>query len=220
MSFSNEWELAFQNGGHQSVWPWSDLISLYKRYSRYWPATPRVLELGCGVGANIPFFLAEQAEYFAIEGSVTAVQLLHNRFPQLEQQILRGDFIDDLPFEGLFDLVVDRAAMTCNSMESIQYAIKKLERLLVPNGIYIGIDWYSTSHVGYATGQDADDMWTKQGYESGPFSGLGKVHFSDREHLEALFTGWDWLALEEKQVIRDLPVAGTLASWNFVVRRP
>ncbi|OQS42710.1 class I SAM-dependent methyltransferase [Chromobacterium haemolyticum] len=220
MSFSNEWELAFQSGGHHSIWPWSDLISLYKRYARYWPSRPRVLELGCGVGANIPFFLAEKAEYFAIEGSAAAVRRLCERFPHLAPQLVHGDFIHHLPFKGEFDLIVDRAAMTHNSTDSILRAVQKLASILKPGGIYLGVDWFSTSHAGYGSGLPAEDVWTRQGYEDGPFAGVGKVHFSDREHLKTLFAGWDWLALEEKKIIREIPVADTLATWNFVARKP
>ena len=36
-----------------SIWPWSDLVTAVMRLRL--PASTRVLELGCGAGANIPF---------------------------------------------------------------------------------------------------------------------------------------------------------------------
>lgn len=40
----------------------------------------RVLELGCGAGANIPFFAAINAEYYGIEGSSTQVKRLQEQY--------------------------------------------------------------------------------------------------------------------------------------------
>ena len=47
----------------------------------------RVLELGCGAGANIPFFLALGMDYYAIEGSPTIVKQLHKRYADLADKI-------------------------------------------------------------------------------------------------------------------------------------
>jgi len=54
----------------------SDLISYVMRYARPSGKGCRVLELGCGAGANIPFFKSLGAEYFGIEGSGAVVEML------------------------------------------------------------------------------------------------------------------------------------------------
>ena len=51
---------------HLSVWPWSDLISLCSRYHKL-KKSSSVLEIGCGVGANIPFFLSKNINYHGID---------------------------------------------------------------------------------------------------------------------------------------------------------
>ena len=79
MTFSNEWDQRYQENTHMSIWPWSDLVSFVKRYSKSIKVS-RVLELGCGAGANIPFFKSLKVDYYAIDGSKTAVQRLWNRF--------------------------------------------------------------------------------------------------------------------------------------------
>ena len=58
MTFSQEWDNRFKENKNISIWPWSDLVSFVMRYAK--PSNPqfRVLELGCGAGANIPFFLS------------------------------------------------------------------------------------------------------------------------------------------------------------------
>ena len=44
----------FINKKHISLWPWSDLISEFKSLNIN--KKINILEIGCGSGANIPFF--------------------------------------------------------------------------------------------------------------------------------------------------------------------
>ncbi len=70
MGFSNEWDSIYADGQQKSIWPWSDLVSFVMRYARPKGPTYRVLELGCGAGANVPFFRYLNVEYCAIDGSL------------------------------------------------------------------------------------------------------------------------------------------------------
>ena len=78
----------------------------------------RVLELGCGAGANIPFFKAIGAEYFGIDGSEFVIDRLHKQFPDLVDRIMYGNFVTKTRFPILFDLVLDRASTSHNSTEA------------------------------------------------------------------------------------------------------
>ena len=123
MGFSNEWDDKYQDNTHMSVWPWTNLVSLVMR-NKPQKRNFKVLELGCGAGANIPFFVSLEADYYSVEGSKTIVDKLHQRFPYLKDNIMVGDFTDFIP-ETQFDLIVDRASLTCNHEESIIKSLKK-----------------------------------------------------------------------------------------------
>ena len=128
MGFSCEWEQRYAENTHLSIWPWSDVISLVHRHCRQiiTKGGGLVLELGCGAGANISFFRTIGLDYYAVEGSPTIAQKLHQRFPDLAKKILEvGDFTLEQPFRGEFDLVIDRAAVTHNNTLSIGGALKK-----------------------------------------------------------------------------------------------
>lgn len=178
----------------------------------------RVLELGCGVGANVPFFLARGDDYAAVEGSPSAVAEVRRRFPELRERIVAADFTSSLP-DGPFDLIVDRAALTHNTTAAIGRALAAAQAALRPGGRFIGVDWFSTSHADAARGTPLD-AHTRDAAGDGQFAELGAVHFSDEPHLRALFSAWEIVALEHKIVASLLPAPRQFAAWNIVARRP
>ena len=72
--FDNNWDKTYKKKFHLSVWPWSDLISYSARYLKPKNKFKKILELGCGAGANIPFFLQRKFDYYGIEGSKTIIK--------------------------------------------------------------------------------------------------------------------------------------------------
>ncbi|WP_165664143.1 class I SAM-dependent methyltransferase [Metapseudomonas otitidis] len=221
MSFSIEWEQRYAASTHLSIWPWSDVVSLTKRHCRDLGPGQRVLELGCGAGANIPFFQSLGVDYHAVEGSPTIVGQLHQRFSGLTECIVAGDFTQAWPFPAGFDLVLDRASLTCNGESAIRRCLSQVLESLRPGGLFIGIDWYSSRHSDAQLGDMAEDGRTRTNITQGSFAGTGRVHFSDEAHLRDLFAGFELVFLEEKQALRHEPADGhRFASWNLVARKP
>jgi len=205
-----------------SVWPWSDVVSLVHRHCKPIIAAGggRVLELGCGAGANIPLFRALGMDYYAVEGSPTIVKQLHQRYPDLVENIRVGDFTLRQPFVGDFDLVIDRAALTHNSTASIKNGLKIAFDSLTQGGIFVGSDWFSKNHADYSGGEPCDDEYTRTNHTEGQFIGTGKVHFSDEAHLRDLFSGFEIVFMEEKLMRRCEPQDNHLfAAWNIVARK-
>lgn len=219
MTFSQEWDTTFKENKNISIWPWSDLVSFVMRYAR--PSGPqfRVLELGCGAGANIPFFLSLGIQYYGIEGSATIIKRLREKFPSLKDNLIIGDFTSSIPFQGDFDLVVDRSAVTHNPTIGIKKCLEEIHKILKAGGKYIGIDWFSTLHSDYKEGKDTEDDFTRTGYQTGQFAYVGRVHFSDRLHLEGLLGKFSILILEHKIVKREIPDNSIFAAWNFVAKK-
>ena len=61
------WQEIYIQKKHMSLWPWSDLISEFKSLNI--TKKINILEIGCGSGANIPFFLKQNCNYYAIDKS-------------------------------------------------------------------------------------------------------------------------------------------------------
>lgn len=221
MTFSQEWEAAFRANTHLSLWPWTDLVSYVHRYAK--PASgQRVLELGCGAGANIPFFLKLETDYHSVEGSATIVTMVHEHYPKLRDKVAVGDFTRGIPFDGAFDLVVDRAATPHNTIEAIRNTIATVFSRLRSGAKFVGIDWFSRAHEDAEKGTRIDD-YTRRDLASRNFRDLGIVHFFDQEHLAELLTstGFAIERLEHKLHEVRVPVESErFASWNFVARKP
>ena len=97
MSFSVELEERYRCNTHMCVWPWADLVSAVTRFAQSSGPDFRVLELGCGAGANIPFFRKLDVQYFGIDGSPFIISKLHDSFPELSHQIVTADFTRVIP---------------------------------------------------------------------------------------------------------------------------
>lgn len=197
-------------------------MSYVNRYAKPAQGYRRVLELGCGVGANVPLFLKLGVDYFAIEGSEAAVRMLHQAYPDLSDRIVVGDFTRDLAFDGVFDLVVDRSAITHNTTASIREVLRMVFDRLRPGGKLLGIDWFSTEYPDALWGE-ALDSHTRTNIQAGQFVGIGAVHFSDQNHVADLLSaaGFVLERLEHKRTELVFPAPGQRCGWwNFVASRP
>jgi SAM-dependent methyltransferase len=219
MTFSVEWDKAYKDNLHMSIWPWSDLISYVIRYVRPAKKHPRVLELGCGAGANIPFFMSQGYNYYGIDGSSTIISKLQKKFPKLKKNLLVADFTIKIPFDEKFDLVIDRSSVTHNTTEGIKRCLDLVYEKMKDDAKYIGIDWFSTAHQDYSLKTKKIDKHAKSAYTKGQFANVGTVYFSNKSHLMNLFEKFEIVVLEHKVVISEIPEKRKFAVWNFVARK-
>ena len=220
MTFSNKWDTCYKNKTHSmNNWPFSDLVSYVMRFSKPGKSKIRVLELGCGSGANIPFFLSLNAEYFGIDGSKTTIRKLKKKNPMLKNNIVVGDFTKELPFQKKFDLIVDRASINHNPTNGIKKCLDLVHQKLKTNGKFIGIDWFSTRDIGYKSGRKTNDIFTKS-YVGGRYYGVSKIHFNNEKHLLYLLKNFKILCLDEKIYKSIIPIKNkTIAVWNIVAQK-
>ncbi len=222
-NFSEEWTEIYANGEQLTSWPWSDLVSLVYRYCKD-PINKKgkVLELGCGSGPNIPFIQSLGMSYYGIDGSSTAIQVLHQKFPKLKNNILIGDFTNMRHYSDIpdIDIIVDRASVAHNDLSSIKQILNHSYDKLKTGGYFVGIDWFSTKHCDSKMGVKSNDENTRTDIKKGQFKNVGNVHFSDKNHLQELFSEFDIIFLEEKVINNIEPNGGyQSASWNIVAKK-
>lgn len=214
--FSPEWQEIYRKGAHQSVWPWTDLVTLVMRHTPPGRAGLRVLELGVGAGANVSFFQSLGVDYRGVEGSPTAVDQLRRRFPAISSRFIVGDFTRELP-PGPFDLIVDRGSLTHNSETAIRRSLALIRDSLAPTGHFIGIDWFSSAHSSATLGKSGEDSRTRIDIQNGHLASTGRVHFADEAHLVDLFRSFVIKFLRHKVTSTIVPAgAEQLALYDIV----
>lgn len=188
------WDPIWENVFSSQTWgkyPGEDLIRFIARH--FYHANPRnqvkILEVGCGPGANLWFMAREGFTVYGIDGSKTAIDIaltrLNEECPNWKGELHVGD-ITRLPFpEEFFDAVVDNEAIYCNSFEQSIDIYNELARVTKKNG-----KLFSRT---FATGCWGDGTGEQVGYnafivEEGPMKGKGYTRFTKYEDIPLLIT--------------------------------
>ncbi|KZN70575.1 class I SAM-dependent methyltransferase [Pseudoalteromonas luteoviolacea] len=221
MSFCQNWDDLYRANQHMSVWPWSDVVATAFRHTALRQASQdfKILEVGCGAGANFPFFLSYCDNVYGIDGSKFIIDNLKTRFPKVADTLFVGDFTQPWPFNEQFDLIIDRGASVHNPPSSIKRYLKQAQEQLKPGGILLITDWFSTKHSDYDIAPISIDKYTKAGYTSGAFADVGNVNFFDKELIEDLVVGFDILSFNHSSN-EDVQTGHCHSSWNMVLRKP
>jgi SAM-dependent methyltransferase len=135
----NEWETEVYARGRQvNRWPFSDLVSdVMNTTAGQDRSSLSVLELGCGTGNNVWFFLELGMNVCGLDISPTAIEIARQRVAELgfEQPDLRIGSITKLPWQdGAFDLVIDRSALPHLRIDEVSATVREVSRVLKPGG--------------------------------------------------------------------------------------
>lgn len=235
MTFDSKWQDFYVNGD-QSLGRHPNIERLLKMFVGEMGST---LELGCGIGPNIPYCENRDTDYHGIDGSESAIRKLHRNFPHMVNRTVSGDFTTHMPsIEGGYDVIFERASLPHNDLESIRRCVLLIYGALKPGGLFVSSDWFSTGHSEYPRGVKLEDG-TCADYPDGQFMGAGKVRFSDEAELIDIFSAFEGIHMEERCLRRVganklVPNTARLrwvspefdemdyksVVWDFVVRKP
>ena len=182
MSGKNSWDSTWEDIFRTKEWgkyPSEDLVRFMARnyYRVRERSNCRILDLGCGTGANTWFMAREGFDVYAIDGSETAIAIAKKRFEEenLEADFRVGDFIDLDYADGFFDCVVDVASLQHNKMEDIGTVLEEVRRVLKPGGKVFSV-MKSDSTI---LGKDVN-LFTEQRF----------VYYFGTDEIESLFSGF------------------------------
>ena len=136
---TSEWETEVYAKGRQvNRWPFSDLVSDIMNDTAGRDCSElSVLDLGCGTGNNVWFFLDTGMRASGIDISPTAIEMAGKRIRDLgfEQPDLRVGSITELPWpDGVFDFVIDRGTLSYLLLDEIAATVREVSRVLKPGG--------------------------------------------------------------------------------------
>ena len=147
----------------------------------------RLLEIGCGPGANVWFMSREGFQVSGIDGSLTAIQSARERLARegLAADLRVGDFAL-LPWpDNCFDGVVENVSLYANPSASIRLALEEVYRVLKP-----GAPFFSSFFTERTWGYGQGDMVETDGYvnlREGPLAGTGFCLFLTQARIPEFF---------------------------------
>jgi SAM-dependent methyltransferase len=147
----------------------------------------RLLEIGCGPGANVWFMAREGFHTSGIDGSATAIQKASARLTNdgLIADLRIGDFAQLSWEDASFDGVVENVSLYTNPWVNIQQALREVCRVLKPGAPFLS-SFFTDGTWGYGQG----DMVETDGFvnlREGPLAGAGFCLFLNRNRVPDLF---------------------------------
>jgi len=156
----------------------------------------KILEIGCGTGANVWYLAKEGFDTYGIDASETAVKLSQKKLRKehLNANLVPG-LVDKLPWPNeFFDCVIDVECLTCNSEEDSQKIINDIYRVLKTDGKHFSI-LAKKGCWGDKTGKKIDKT-TYYSVKEGPYSCSGKTRFASLPSLKSLYKEFKNLKIE------------------------
>jgi ubiquinone/menaquinone biosynthesis C-methylase UbiE len=222
LTFDPIWEDKYSQGFSQR-YPWDAVVSFVLRYyPDHKPRhTVRILEVGCGTGSNLWFAAREGFSVSGIDASPSAIKYAQKRF---SEDNLTGDFrtgsFTQLPFENnYFDLVIDRAAITCCGFSVAQQTVAEIRRVLQPGGKFY-FNPYSDRHSSYVSGRPGSDRLTLD-ISAGTLVGVGQICLYGRREVDALFAqSWQVLSVQHLEIIEQIePQYIVHSEWRAIAQK-
>jgi len=143
MTWDPSWDTVFRT--HEwSRYPPEELVRFV---ATHMPSSKRgqvrVLEMGCGTGANIWFLARERFDVYGIDGSQTAISRARGRLlkERLKAHLKVGDIVKINEFyKGLnFDAIFDVACLQHNRIDVAEQIMDRALGLLKPGGRFFSM---------------------------------------------------------------------------------
>lgn len=172
-------------------YPENELIRFIARNFYKYPnrSKIKILDIGCGTGANTWYIAREGFDTYGIDKSRVAINILKDRFKK--EKLRCSTYVDsaiNLPFENnFFDGVIEVECLTHNTFSDIQKIINEIYRVLKVDGKFYS-QFFGKETWGFGRGRKIENG-TYTGISKGGFSYI--IHFTDRDELKLLFNKFD-----------------------------
>ena len=199
---SKIWEERYSKRLIVNKYPYDDVVSFMLSNYKSDKKNIKVLDLGCGTGNNLAFLAKEGYDYYGIDYSASAIQIVSETFEyfslNVDESKLFSSSFDKLPFEdNFFDVIIDRQSIGQNNYDDIKKVVQEIQRTLKLNGQYFGINFSDRStEMSYGTriGQNQYKEFSK-----GRFKGIGERHFFSIDEVLSLFEDFKILNIETRE---------------------
>ena len=118
-----------------------------------------------------------------------------------------------------FDLVIDRAAITCCGLSAAEKTVMEVRRVLQETGKFL-CNPYSVRHSSHMSGHLGPDGLTLD-ISAGTLVGVGQICFYGRCEVDALFArGWKLLGVSHLEIIEEMQCNALVhAEWRIIAEK-
>ena len=158
----------------------------------------KVLEVGCGPGANIWFLSREGLDTYGIDGSETAILKAreHLESEGLAGHLQVGDIValSDFYPPSYFDAVIDVGCLQCNNLREVETILDQVMTVLKPQGKVYSM-MLAAGSWGEGSGTEVEPG-TFVDIREGAGRGAGRNHFFTLEEVQKLFSHFSDVQIE------------------------
>lgn len=185
------WDVIFRDR-EWGKYPPEELVRFIARnfYSTPDRKAVKILEVGCGPGANLWYLSREGFSVYGMDGSQVALEKARNRLAGegLEVQLHCGDILS-LPFPSdFFDCVIDIECLYANTAADTRRILEAIHRVLKSGGLFFS-KTFMTGTYGDGLGVRVEgERNTFSELQEGAFhKGYGVVRFTDEQDIQTLY---------------------------------
>lgn len=148
------WDRKFQAGEHDR---YREGVSDFARFAmEQLPDESKILELGCGVGADAAAFADAGHDVISTDFSGEVILQNRTRFLRSNLAFEQMDIASEYPFEaGQFDVVFSHLALHCVAPSLMPSVMAEVHRVLKPNGLLI-FDCKTTADPNFGVGEEVE----------------------------------------------------------------
>jgi cyclopropane fatty-acyl-phospholipid synthase-like methyltransferase len=218
----NYWENIYKKKKQIVNWPFSDLVSLFTRFSNFKKKNISVLELGCGAAPNANFFLSKKINYVGIDFSKSIIKQVSEKFKKNKNiKFYCLDISKPIKFKKKFDYIIDRGSITHLSEKQLSQCIHNIFINLKNQGLFFSIDLFSTNHSIFKRGSCYDSYYTRIfNKKKDRYYNCGKINFFSKKRIINFFgKKFKIIELVEKNFVNHTKKNERSSFWQVVFKK-
>ena len=175
------WDNVFKN----KTWgefPAEDLVRFFSKFK--YLQNSHVLEIGCGPGGNINFFISKNIKYTGIDISAIAIKKAKKKYKKISKlSLINNDFIEYNFDKNKYNFLVDNCSSCCLPLQKRIFFYKKISESLKKNGVIFMRTFSNKCILNNSKKIKSNDFFEPKKI----LNGVGKINFLNRNNIYKIF---------------------------------
>ena len=209
----SSWNKIYKKGLHLNEYPYEWVVGNTKKIFPN-PKKKNVLDLGCGAGNHLQFFLNHNFNFItAIDGSKNIIKFTKKKFKNSKKiEFINKNILINKFRSNFYDLILDRMTITHNDKKDINNLANNLYLSLKKNGYLFSI-CFSKKHNEYNRFKDKGIFFKNVNKDGGI-----KSSFLDSKEIKNIYKKFKIISIIE-EVKTDIVSKEKYAAWYLILKK-